>query len=122
MEHTELPWKAEEYNLNNSSCFRDWNITCNESWLVGRIYGAGIIGADRVGRAKANAEFICHAVNNHDALVEALQEIHDVACSCVEGRLTVSDSWLIVISCIAQGALEKVKGSVTQCQKLPNEE
>jgi hypothetical protein len=70
MTHTPTPWK-----LNR---FKDCITVKEENCILAeKPHGIG----DAVNRWGANAEFIVHAVNCHDELVEALKKI-------VSGKLT----------------------------------
>lgn len=68
MKHTELPWYIQEYNnYNGFSIMHDEFGCVAERWEE-------IYKEDRAKQMKANAAFICHAVNNHYKLVEALKK------------------------------------------------
>jgi hypothetical protein len=55
--HTPKPWSVEGY------------MVCSEELYIADTRFSGL----PIEEAKANAEFICRAVNNHDALLNALQ-------------------------------------------------
>ena len=71
MKHTALPWR-----LN-----REGNLIMDSKYEHLNLDAAIRYGQKRYAQAKINAAFIVMAVNNHYALLEALQNIVDVVHS-----------------------------------------
>jgi hypothetical protein len=80
-EHTPTPWRKDEYALSiyadnvpkgpmRVADLRGWG------YLTGKGHGAlGLSRDEGIAVQEANATFIVKAVNNHDALVKALEKI-----------------------------------------------
>jgi hypothetical protein len=71
MKHTELPWVVsthkDKFHKNELLRIRQKGNSSH------------VCGLHKCPERQANAAFICHAVNNHYKLVEALKELRDLA-------------------------------------------
>ena len=76
-EHTELPWI---YRSNGHY----FEIGVEHKDSVMPVYPSACIGVGH--EQEANAQLIVTAVNNHSRLVEALQEVTDLAVTLVKGE------------------------------------
>ena len=78
--------------------------------LVGAVLENVAIVEDRHGNAKENAEFIVKAVNNHDALVEALEAVVEASNNAVRaGQAIGRSSTTPPVIQLVEAALKAVK-------------
>ena len=83
--------------------------------LVGATLENVAIVEDRHGNAKENSEFIVKAVNNHDALVTALNDALHIAHVSIVGSSDATDlhdalkDWAHSVECDVLPVLEQVK-------------
>ena len=69
-EHSKLPWTLGQ---NGDDCARNHAI-CSGTSVIAKVYGLGFpIGKGWSPRSEADARLIVTAINNHAALVEALE-------------------------------------------------
>lgn len=100
-EHTKTPWEAKPAKADGS-CFKADVIARSER------SGLDVMPAQAAGytveEAEANAQLIVRACNSHDALLEALEEIHKIC-----GRPGDDDQLLMEADDVACTAIAAVK-------------
>ena len=69
--YTKLPWVVNAWSTGR------WTVETPEGLVIAEIHQTHEGGA-----RKANAKFICNAVNSHDQLVEALKGIVNLEVTC----------------------------------------
>lgn len=93
-EHTPGPWKVKQYKD------KSWGVR-NVMFSICNIVEQDMENRDN-GEEKANADFICLAVNSHDDLLAALVKVHNATLR----NMAVGRKFAL-ISKIAREALDK---------------
>ena len=88
MKHTETPWVVKHAPTDEFNGERYYVCRDGDSSIV---VTCGRATDHLVKQAKANAEYIALAANNHEKLMIALKLCHDVIQSCLAGHRTPSE-------------------------------
>ena len=103
MKHSPLPWKKNEVDVRGRIPVHDGQNVC-----IALVEFLGTVG-NRIETRKANAEFIVHCVNNHDTVVDALEEIEMGEGPFARDQLKHAENTIESMKQIARAALAEVK-------------
>ncbi len=75
-----------DYGADGKTSFQTWILTEPRTILIGAERWVQFETEQWRAMQKANAELICKAVNNHEALVKALRDLTESYCSAMHGE------------------------------------